>query len=235
VKSLHIISYLSPSIPADFFRAIAADLEATIEFNEEISGPLMGDEEPFTSGRADVGFVCSPTYRWLRHRVELLPLPVPVDSRANGRPLYFGDVIVRADSPLGSFEELRGRSWAYNDRNSRSGWFAMLERAGEGFFSKYVHSGSHLRSMEMVRAGRIDAAAIDSNVLLRQDASDLRVIETWGPFAIQPAIVRADLDAMEKQRVADRLLTLHQRQPLQRFGFSRFVPPEEELYARSLL
>jgi len=235
VKPLHVISYLAPSIPADFFRAIAADLEATIEFNEAISGPLMGDEEPFSSGRADVGFVCSPTYRWLRHKVELLPLPVPADARAKGRPVYFGEVIVRASSPFRRFEDLRGHTWAFNDRNSRSGWFSMLERAGEDFFSRVIHSGSHLRSIDLVRQGGADAASIDSNTLLRQDTRDLRVIESWGPFAIQPAIVRADLDQSVKNRVAYALLTLHERQPLEPFGFTRFVPPEEELYARSLL
>jgi hypothetical protein len=57
LKPLHLISYLSPSIPAEFFRLIANDLGATIEFNESISGPLAGDDEPFTAGRADIGFV----------------------------------------------------------------------------------------------------------------------------------------------------------------------------------
>src|SRR5205814_7164711 len=106
VKRLHIISYLAPSIPAEFFRLIARDLDATLEFNETISGPLQGDDEPFTSGRADVGFVCAPTYRWLRPKVELLPLPVPGDPRADGRPIYFGDVIARPG--VRSLEELRG-------------------------------------------------------------------------------------------------------------------------------
>jgi len=31
VKRLHIISYLAPSVPADFFRLIAGDLDATLE------------------------------------------------------------------------------------------------------------------------------------------------------------------------------------------------------------
>ena len=227
---MHLISYLSPSIPAEFFRLIAKDLGATIEFNESISGPLAGDDEPFTNGRADIGFVCSPTYRWLQRKVELLPLPVPADPRSNGRPVYFGQVIVRADRAVRTLEDLHGSVWAYNDRNSRSGWFAMLERAGARFFSGYVHSGSHLRSIEMVRSGAADAASIDSNVLLRQNVSDLRIIETWGPFAIQPAIVRADLDAELKARAVTALLTLHERHALEPFGFTRFVAPDAALY-----
>lgn len=230
MKPLHLISYLAPSIPADFFRLIAADLGATLEFNDTISGPLAGDPEPFSTGRADIGFVCSPTYRWLQPKVELLPLPVPADPRCNGRPVYFGHVIARADREVRTFEDLRGSVWAYNDRNSRSGWFAMLQRAGEGFFSGYIHAGSHLRSIEMVRSGAADAASIDSNVLLRQNVSGLRVVESWGPFGIQPAIVRADLDRESKTRAAEALLTLHERHALERFGFTGFVKPDPALY-----
>src|SRR5439155_12224403 len=128
-----------------------ADLDATLEFNDAISGPLPGDDEPFTTGRADIGFVCSPTYRWLRPMVELLPLPVPTDPRAGSRPVYFGDVIARKG--VQRLDDLRGGVWAYNDRNSRSGWFSMLERVGESFFSRCIHSGSHLQSIEIVQSG----------------------------------------------------------------------------------
>ena len=34
----------------------------------------------------------------MRDRVGLLPAPVPLDGRAAGRPVYFADVVVRADS-----------------------------------------------------------------------------------------------------------------------------------------
>jgi phosphonate transport system substrate-binding protein len=228
VKRLHIISYLAPSVPAEFFRLIAGDLDATLEFNEAISGPLAGDDEPFTNGRADIGFVCSPTYRWLRPRVELLPLPVPSDARAEGRPVYFGDVIVRPG--IHTLEELRGGVWAYNDRNSRSGWFSMIERLGDSFFSRTVHSGSHLQSIEMVRSGAADAAAIDSNVLRTQKHDDVIVLGSWGPFAIQPTIIPASAEQSVKSRVANALLTLHERHALSPFGFERFVAADERLY-----
>ena len=228
MKRLHIISYLAPSVPAEFFRLIAGDLDATLEFNETISGPLAGDDEPFTSGRADIGFVCSPTYRWLRPKVELLPLPIPSDPRVEGQPIYFGDVIARPG--VRNLEELRGGVWAYNDRNSRSGWFSMIERLGDTFFSRTVHSGSHLNSIEMVRSGAADAAAIDSNVLRVQKNGDVNVLGSWGPFAIQPTIMPASVDPAVKSRVASSLLTLHERHSLAPFGFERFVTADERLY-----
>ena len=228
--TMKLITYLSPSIPADFFRLIARDLDADVEFDETISGPLPGDEEPFTNARVDIGFVCSPTYRWLHDHVDLLPLPVPTDARSKGKPVYFADVVVRSDSRARTLEDLRGGSWAYNDRNSKSGWFSMIERCGEGFFAQCVASGSHLRSMEMVEQGDVDAAAIDSNALRLSGIGSLRVLESWGPFAIQPAIIRAGIDGKEKKRVAGRLLTLHERHDLRPFGYERFVEPDESLY-----
>jgi len=236
---LKLITYLSPSIPTDFFELIAADLGAELLFERAISGPLAGDDEPFTRGAVDLGFICAPSLPFLnatRRVVELLPLPVPTDGRAGGRPVYFADVVVRADSPWQSFDELRGRRWAYNDRNSKSGWFSMLGRitpeAPERFFGEVVAAGSHLRSLELVKRGDVDAAAIDSNVLRLNGSGELRVLESWGPFPIQPVIVRADLPAETRRNLAERLLTLHERHgdALARFGFSHFVSGDEAAY-----
>jgi phosphonate transport system substrate-binding protein len=239
---LRLISYLAPSIPADLYRLIASDLQATcgvvatLEFEESVSGPLEGDDEPFSSARADVGFLCAPSYRWMSasrpHTVELLPLPVPTDPRANGRPVYFAEIVIPSESKARKLTDLRGGVWAYNDRNSRSGWFSMIEKLGESFFSLCIESGSHLKSMELVIGGAADAAAIDSNTLRLHPHSGLRVIETWGPYAIQPAIIRSAVDPAMKARVAEALMTIHQRHgaELSHFGLARFAPPDESLY-----
>jgi len=219
---LRLITYLAPSLPPALFDTIARHVGADVVFEERISGPLAGDDEPFSRGEADIGFVCAPSYRVLRGTVELLPALVPLDARANARPVYFADVIVRNDAPFRSFHDLRGAHWAYNDRNSRSGWFSMLDRVGGDtrFFSELAHAGSHLQSLEAVRDGRVDGAAIDSNVLLRRPHADLHVIESWGPFAIQPVIVRNGVDDGLKSRVAEALLEIDNLAP---FGFARFA------------
>ena len=256
-EPLRVITYLAPSIPERFYRVIADHLggrlgggaELTVE--PRMSGP-RGQDDPFELGQADVGFMCAPSLVLLRTAdnpsVDLLPVaPVFVDERAKGRPVYFSDVVVRADSDIVSFDQLRGRTWAYNDARSLSGWHSALERlraipAGSEFFSSTVASGSHLKSLRLVTQHRVDAAAIDSNTLIMEraehpgHAARLRVIESWGPFPIQPAVVRASLPEEMKGRIADHLSDLHLSDATSAFEgipFERFAPITYDDYLSS--
>ncbi|MGH2698334.1 MAG: PhnD/SsuA/transferrin family substrate-binding protein, partial [Actinomycetota bacterium] len=227
---LRVITYLAPSIPERFFRVVADHLGsrlgggAELTLEPRISGPRLTDD-PFELGEADVGFMCAPSLVLLgssKHpSIELLPVaPVFADARTEGRPVYFSDVVVRAGSEITRFEQLRGRTWAYNDARSLSGWHSVLERlrslpAGSEFFSSAVASGSHLESLRLVLEGKVNAAAIDSNVLIMERAEHpgragrLRVIESWGPFPIQPAVVRASMPDATKLAIAESLSELH--------------------------
>ncbi len=256
-EPLRIITYLAPSIPERFFRVIADHLgrrlgggaELTVE--PRMSGPRRQDD-PFELDQVDVGFMCAPSLVLLRAAdnpsVDLLPVaPVFADERAKGRPVYFSDVVVRADSNIVSFDQLRGRTWAYNDARSLSGWHSALERlravpAGSEFFSSTVASGSHLESLRLVAQHRVDAAAIDSNALIMEraehpgHAARLRVIESWGPFPIQPAVVRASLPQETKRRIADHLSDLHRSGAIAALAgipFERFAPVTYDDYLSS--
>lgn len=214
-----------------------------------ISGPARGAEDPFSRGEADVGFVCVPLLFWLREReeppVELVgAAPAFRDARGQGRSVYFSEVVVRRDSPARTFAGLRGGSWAYNDPCSLSGYYSLPRKLtetgeGEGFFRRVRRSGSHLDSMGMVARGDADAAAIDSNVLrIALDATPrlrrrLRVIESWGPFPIQPVIVRSNLPLELKERLRAALLTMDANTSpvLAGFGLRGFSPVTHEDYA----
>jgi phosphonate transport system substrate-binding protein len=256
--ALKLLSYLAPSLPEGLFELVASELAArtggpvTLDYETRVSGPTPEDD-PFREGRADLAFVCAPSYPLLREAgspVVLLPAaPVFGDPRTEGRPVYFSDVIVRADHTAARFEELAGAVWCYNDRRSRSGWQNMIARladlglAGpEAFFSSLVQSGAHVRSLEMVAAEEADAAAIDSNTLWLASRgnssmrSRLRVLESWGPMPIQPVLAHASLGADLRSRIGAALLSLHEEDPIRsrlaRFGVTRFAPVEEEAYAR---
>ena len=216
-----------------------------------VSGPLRGGEDLFSKGEADVGFMCAPSFFWLRELkvppVELLPAaPVFEDVRTNGQPVYFSEVVVRRESPARSFLDLRGCSWSYNDPCSLSGyynWIKKLAEMGEdsSFFGQVVCSGSHLNSMEMIARGKLGAAAIDSNVLKIKLKSSpelcahLQVLESWGPFPIQPVVLRSGLPPEIKERLRAILLTVgadpHASLTLAEFGLERFAPVTYEHYA----
>jgi len=257
-EELRFVTYLSPGIPQRFFEAIVDDVSRTLgrkrvslRAETRVSGPERGMQDPFSAGDYDVGFMCSPSFVWLRELrpppVELLGVaPVFEDGRTGGRPVYYCDVVVRGDSHFRSFAELRGRSWAYNDACSLSGYYSLLNKlaemgADEGFFGRVFCSGSHLNSIEAVVRGEADAAAIDSNVLsmrlkeVPELREKLRVIESWGPFPIQPVVVRSALSEGLKEGLRASLLAVdpRTRPALSEFGLQRFVPVTDEDY-RSL-
>src|SRR5918998_1885582 len=178
---LRFITYLAPGIPQRLFEVIVDHVRRTLGYERtvlrvetRVSGPVRGTRDPFSSGEADVGFMCSPSFVWLRELrpppVELLGVaPVFADARTSGRPVYFCDVVVRRDAQIRSFAELRGHSWTYNDACSLSGYYSLLDKlAGmgedEGFLGRAFCSGSHLHSIEAVGFGGGGAAANRSHV-----------------------------------------------------------------------
>ena len=257
-EDIRFITYLSPSIPQALFEALADHAQralgherVSLRVESRASGPQKGGECSSFAEEVDVAFMCAPSFIWLRDLqpppAELLgALPVFDDERNQGKPVYFCDVVVRNDAPIHAFSELEGGSWAYNDACSLSGYYSLLNKlaesgADEGFFDNIRCSGSHLASMEAVLGGEADAAAIDSNVLrirLREVPAlrgKLRVIESWGPFPIQPLVVRSALATDLKQRLRAAFLATEENQRthqiLKEFGLTRFVVVDQGDYS----
>ncbi len=197
----------------------------------------------------DAAFVCGLAYTELlrQRRADLEPLAAPLlqGDRFVGRPVYFSDVIVRRDSAMHRFADLRGRSWSYNEPFSHSGYGVTLYRLvqlGEvaGFFGRVVEAGFHERSIRLVAGGEVDASAIDCQVLavtLREQpelASQLRIIDSFGPSTIQPFVVARRLPRRLKTELLAALLELNEEPEARRHfahGFiERFVPVSDEHY-----
>jgi len=252
-QTLRMRTYLTPSIPEGLYQLIARYLEEKLGIKTELSiethhsGPERGKPDPFSENEIDLCFCCSPPYIWLTQLnpspIELLSVaPVFVDQRNGGKPVYFSDVIVKADSTVKTFDQLRGGSWCYNDPESLSGYFCTLQKLvtmGEltTFFSKVVDAGDHLSSIQKIANGQISASAIDSVVLALafkkhpELAKQIKSIEFWGPSPIQPIVVAKRLSANLKQAIADALGTMHNdpayKHQLQEFMVVRFTPIAE--------
>ena len=257
MSKIRLLTYLAPSIPAGLFDLVAGAIESStnvgvaLDFETSVSGPTP-EADPFADDRADLAFVCGPSYSLLceaGRAVEVVAAaPVFDDLRNAGRPLYFSDVVIRRNHPARTFPDLRASTCAFNDRQSLSGWFRMLERLealGFGrdpraFFARATPSGSHLASIDLVAHGEADVSAVDSNTLLparrREPSLDdrLRVLESWGPWPVQPLVARAGLPKALRDRIASALLAMadsaETARRLREFGVLRFAPVEESVY-----
>jgi ABC-type phosphate/phosphonate transport system substrate-binding protein len=230
-------------LPEALFRRVAAIVAERLGEPAELSadcrcsGPPEGEPDPFTTARADFGFLCAPSYLRLGDSVRLVgACPVFADPRLAGRAAYFSDVIARRDRDV----VLGHARWGYNDLYSQSGYFNVRDwlqgSDREHFVATARCSGSHLASIDGIVRGELDVAAIDSNVLwlrLRSEpelAERIRVIASIGPLAVQPIVARASLPLDVVRAARDALLGAT---GLERFGVVRFAPVDHEDYSAS--
>jgi len=226
---LRLITYLAPGLPLALFAGVAEYLGRALGCSTSLisdasrSGPEPGGSEPFSEGACELGFLCAPAYLWLARPpapvVELVPAAFVFDDARNGdRPTYFADLVVAPGTRARALDELAGARWGYNDRSSLSGYFSVLfelERRGlgSGHFSAAVALGSHHAALDAVEQGTIDCAAIDSNTLLLEQRAGrrrrVRVLESFGPYPVQPVVVRTALAAERRRALAAALLAMH--------------------------
>lgn len=245
MRPLRFTTFLAPNVYS-VYQCITDHVGARLGLPTEL---VVGNCYDELADPPDVSFVCGLAYvelaRTGRAAVEPIAAPLLQGPRYGGRPVYFSDVIVHRRCPARSFAELRGRSWAYNEPYSHSGYGVAryhLVRLGEtnGFFGKVVEAGWHEQAVRLVSEGEVDAAAIDSQVLavmLRDHpalADGLRVIDTLGPSTIQPVVVARRLPDAIKQGVREALLALgdcpRSRPQLDRGLVERFVPVSDASY-----
>ncbi len=226
---MRLISYMSPGFPTSLFHQIGRVLGVDVDFDETSSGPTPGND-PFADGSADLGWVCSTSYVDLETRgddaaVQLVGVAwVPDDPDSNGAPVYFGDLVTRADSGITTFDDLAGRRVGCNDPVSLSGYHALRialhERGLPDSFCEQPFTGGHHASLDMVVAGDLDAALVDSVVRTGRARMDpavdaLTVIERLGPWPTQPLVARKSLATEDVRRVRRQMLAASGQPALQ--------------------
>jgi phosphonate transport system substrate-binding protein len=240
MNRLRFGTFLAPSI-MPVYEVVTEEVGRRLGIETELV--VETDYEACAKDKNEVCFVCSlPYIEFERQGISpAVPLAAPVleGDRYADRPIYYSDVIVHRDSPFSSFLDLRGRSWAYNEPLSHSGYGITryyLVKLGEthGFFGEVIEAGFHEKSIRMVAAGEVDASAIDSQVLavaLRDDPSlarSLRIIDALGPSTIQPVAVSKRVPLELRRRILSVLVSLHEdrdvRERLSLGLVKRFVP-----------
>jgi phosphate/phosphite/phosphonate ABC transporter binding protein len=194
-------------------------------------------------GQMDLAFICSGPYVAGKEKYgfELLATP-----EVRGSHFYHSYLIVNRNSSFTSLDDLRGRVFAFTDRDSLTGklvptyWLARMNERPETYFRKIIYTYSHDNSILAVAKGLVDAAAVDELVweYYRHTnpalTSATRVVRKSEPFGIPPLVASAAVDSDLKQQARGLLLAMHEnpegRLILQNLMIDRFIAPHEEWY-----
>ncbi len=192
----------------------------------------------------DFAFVCSGAYAEgrSRHGMELLVVPV-----IQGEPFYQSYIITHKTSPIHRFEDFKGRSFAFSDPLSNSGYFYAVNRVhGLGstvdeFFSKTVFTYAHDYSIQMVAKRIVDGACIDGLIYeylktFHPDRiEDIRIIGKSEKFGIPPVVVPWAIDVRTKQSIQNVLLEMDRdpdgKEILSKLLIDKFQLGDESNYA----
>lgn len=206
--------------------------------------PNYGEvNKKLASGEVELAFVCGGPYV---DGQETFGLQLLVAPEVKGRAEYHSYLIVPADSPATSLTDLRGKTFAFADPKSNSGFIApsyelaKMGETAEGFFSSFLFTYAHDRSIRIVADRLVDGAAVDSliwNYLVQREPQllkQVKVIAQSPPFGIPPVVTSPSLDPKLVQKLRELLLQLHldpQGQEILRgMGIDRFVVVDEAHY-----
>jgi phosphonate transport system substrate-binding protein len=173
--------------------------------------------------------------------------PIAQLQLANGSLGYRSCLIVHADSDMFSPEDIAGKTFAFNDPNSTSGYlvpsaFFMTEMNVDPkkFFSKVTFSGSHEASILAVANKKAEVASTnlpDLQQLTRENKvprNALRVIWVSKLIPNDPIVVRKDMPPSLRSAITESLTTMKARNPeaFKEIGawVGNFVPADDAKY-----
>lgn len=170
------------------------------------------------AGEIDVAFVCGGPYvdGHKKFGMELLVAPM-----AYGKTVYYSYIIAHKDSSIKSFENLRGKSFAFTDPLSNSGklvptyMLARMQESPKTYFGSYEFTYAHDKSIQAVAEGIVDGAAVDSliweyaNRISPEFTSKTNIVRKSDPFGIPPVVVRPGMDPSLKKKLRGIFLGVH--------------------------
>jgi ABC-type phosphate/phosphonate transport system substrate-binding protein len=200
--------------------------------------------------RDDLGcaLMCGLAHAVSFPRAVLIVAPVVDEPRYRGAPIYFTDIVVRADSSYASLEDTFGARVGYTVRDSHSGYVALREHLlphrlarGAPLYGEVVGSLVSPRAVvDALVAGRIDVGPLDSYAhdLMRatepQLAARVRTVATTRAAPIPPFVATAALapDAVQNLQAAfAQAIAAPDLQPLRdTLRLAKLVVPQPEEY-----
>jgi phosphonate transport system substrate-binding protein len=191
--------------------------------------------EALRNGDADISFMGALPYVIANAHVGAT---VALAEVYRGKPVYTGRVFVRRDKGIESIAELKGKSIAFADPISESGYLYPLDifveqgllRRGEDarrFFGKVFFAGGYQQAMQAMAGGLVDAAGASQYaelLLSPEQQAEVKWIAESKPIPSHVVIARRDLDPALRAKFVAAMLKLND--PAQRDLLKHVYSPD---------
>lgn len=223
-KELRIvfIAYQNPDQLLEDVRPVVRYLKQQLNLGIKpfVATDYAGVVEALRNKTADVGFMGPLQYVMAHDQARAFPILGEVYS---GKPLYVSRIFVRRDSGLSKLEELRGKTIAFVDPISSSGYMYPLDtfkHAGllkdkseaDQFFRRIYFAGGDEQAIRAVLNRFVDAAGIGQysyNLLRPEERDEVIYIAESQPIPSHCLVVRKDLNPQTVAKLQAALLGLN--------------------------
>lgn len=169
-----------------------------------ISKNYAGMIEALKAKKVDFAILSALTYVAAEKEVDVKVL---LKKTWNKGPFYYSALVVRADSKLKKFKDLKNKKIAFVDEKSTSGYLypkvqLQKQSLGDKQFAQVSFSGNHAASVEMLEGNKVDVIGVFADDDKAKEGAWTRFAKTkdfkarvlWVSQAIpnDPVVVRQD-------------------------------------------
>jgi phosphonate transport system substrate-binding protein len=215
-------------IPAEDSRAMVRQSQAILDIVAKHTGmkidTFVGSDynatiEALRAGHVDVALLGPFSYVLATTVAPVEAFAVTVTARSM-QPSYKSIIIAAKDGPINSIADLKGRTFAFVDPGSTSGFMvpaAAFINAGitpEKDFKQVMYSGGHDSTIVSVGAGKVDAGSVADRIYERgcakglADCNKLKVIWTSPAIPNDPLLYRKSLSEDMKKRIREAFFSI---------------------------
>lgn len=247
-----LVMAVTPSnIPTELFKAseaFGAELGKKLGLSIKIYMPTdyVGVVEALRNKTADIAFVHPAGYVLANREAKAQIVAVDV---WHGKTSYTSRIFVRKDSGFKSVEELRGKTIAFADPASTSGYvypMVLLMKKGlvknrdpKTFFKEAMFAGTHEAALLALLNGSVDAVASfdlapEQYLKDKQRVDKLTYIAESDPIPEAGMVVREGLDPALVKKLQDALMAFNapEYRPILKdfYGIDGFAPAKDSDY-----
>lgn len=237
-------------IPAEDSRAMVRQSQAILDIVAKHTGmkvdTFVGSDynatiEALRAGHVDVALLGPFSYVLATTVAQVEAFGVTVTSRTM-QPSYKSIIIAGKDSNINSLADLKGKTFAFVDPGSTSGYmvpaaaFVAANITPEKDFKQVMYSGGHDATIVSVGSGKVDAGSVADRIYERgcakglADCAKLKVVWTSQPIPNDPLLYRKALPEDMKKKIREAFYSVKNLAFGEMGTVARFDPATDKDY-----